>query len=457
MIVHPAMHAYQRQALQFSLDHLESYQAMDLGLGKTLVALQWIKNIEARGVLVVAPIKVMYNTWPNEIKKWTPELTYTILHGPEKGRRLKERVKIYLINYEGLLWLYTELSKTKIIPFNAIILDEGTKIKAHNTKRFKALKAMRVLFNKGKMILSGTPAPNSLLNLWSQYFFLDGGVRLDTAYTRFQATYFYPLDPQGRVWNIKPGAASLIYDRIKDITFRLDATDYITLPNRVDNFIKLNLPPAVLQKYKQLEKDFFLQLSENTALEIFNSAAMSIKLRQFVQGGVYIDDKHNYEIVHTEKLEALKELMEVNEGTPILCAIQFIFELDMIKKVYPNAPVIRGRTPPAETTEIVKAWNKGQIPLLLCHPACISHGMNMQYGSNILLWLGLPWSGEIYEQLIGRLKRQGQAKDHVIVNHVIIRDTIDVAVAASLKARAKGQKALLDFIKQYHEGGLEEP
>lgn len=456
MVVHPKAHKYQIKALKFSLDNRASYQSLDMGLGKTLISIMWANNIEYEGLLVISPIKVMYNTWPSELKKWAPDMTYSILHGPNKLKALHTKADVYLINFEGIVWLFTAIKKMRQVPFNAIIIDEGSKIKAHNTKRFKALRAMQDIFNAGKIILSGTPAPNSLLNLWSQYYFLDSGVRLGKAYGEYQARYFDPLDRDGRSWAIKPGVSQVIYDRIKDITFRLDGTDYIEMPDRVDNFIKLTLPPLAREKYDALERDFFLELGDGKSVELFNSMALSMKLRQFVQGAVYINAQRDYEVIHNEKIEALQEVVEEAQGTPVLCAIQFIFELDLIRRVYPNVPVIRGGVSNTEATRLVGLWNERKIPLLLCHPNSLSHGMNMQYGSNIIVWLGLPWSGEVYEQFIGRLKRQGQSEKSVIVNHIICRNTIDIAVAQALRSKAKGQQALLDYINKYHNGEMED-
>lgn len=456
MIINPKAHKYQVKALKFSLDNKESYQSLDLGLGKTLISIMWMQNLQHKGVLVVSPIKVMYNTWPSELAKWAPDLTYSIIHGPNKLQALHAHADVYLTNFDSIIWLYTALKKFRKIPFNAIIIDEGSKIKAHNTKRFKALRAMRALFPAGKIILSGTPAPNSLLNLWSQYYFLDGGIRLGKAYGEYQVRYFDPLDRDGRMWAIKPGVSSIIYDRIKDITFRLDGTDYIEMPERVDNFIKLDLPPLAREKYDKLERDFFLEIGEGKSVELFNSMALSMKLRQFVQGAIYIDKERNYETIHNEKIEALQEVVEEAQGTPVLCAIQFIFELDLIRSVFPGAPVIRGGVSNAEATFLVQQWNERKIPLLLCHPNSLSHGMNMQYGGNIIVWLGLPWSGEVYEQFIGRLKRQGQSEKTVVVNHIVCRKTIDIAIANALRSKAKGQQALLDYLNAYHNGEIKD-
>ena len=455
MFVHPKAHKYQKKALEFSLKHPASYQALDMGLGKTLIALLWKINLQVP-VLVVAPIKPMYNTWPAEIAKWVPDLTYQILHGPEKSIRLRKQADVYLINFEGLIWLEKELKKlfkqTKRIPFQAIVIDEGSAIKDPKTKRFKALSRLRNLFKKGKIILSATPSPNSLRNLWSQYFFLDNGARLGPRYEHFEMQYFYIIGPYK--WAVKPFAEDFIYKAIQDITFRLDATDYIKIPKRINNYIKLSLPKKLHEQYRKLEQEFFLELGSNKSLEVFNSAALSMKLRQFIQGAVYIDKQKNYEVLHSEKLDALKELVSVTDK-PILCAIQFRFEYDLIEKAFPKVPIIYGGVSNARATELIKLWNKSELPLLLCHPLSISHGMNLQAGSNIFLWYGLTWSNEQDTQLVGRLARQGQKEEHVIAHYFIMRNTIDIAVAAAIKNRAKSQQDLLDYLYAYRKGELD--
>lgn len=455
MYIHPKAHDYQVKALQFALAHNASYLALDMGLGKTLISLMWIKNIKAKGVLIVAPIKPMYNTWPDEIEKWTPDLTHTIIHGTEKARNLRKKADTYITNFESIVWLYDELktmfSQKIPLPFNAVVIDEGSMIKSSKTKRFKTLRKLYDLFPAGRIILSATPAPNSMLNLWSQYFFLDRGERLFKTYGQYQLTYFNKRKTDMWSWDIKPEAEPLIHKAVSDITYRLDADDHIKQPARIDNFIKLSLPEKIQNQYNRLEEEFFLQLNAATSMEVFNKAALSMKLRQFVQGAVYTDTLGTFERIHYEKRDALKGLMETTTQ-PILCAIQFKFELVLLREIFPDVPAIVGGVSNAQANEYIRAWNRKELPLLLCHPASIGHGMNMQAGSNVILWYGMPWSGELYEQLIGRLKRQGQEEDHVVVHHLLMKNTIDIAIAASLKAKAKGQRGLLDYLKMYHKG-----
>ena len=449
-------HPYQKKALEFCNENPCSYLQLDMGLGKTLISLEWIKDKLDSGVLIIAPLRAISTTWPDEIEKWGYDYSYTILHGPDKLENIGLKRDVYIINFEGIRWLFEAMKTlfkiTKRLPFRTIIIDEGSMIKSPSTKRFKALRKLVDVFHN-KLILSGTPAPNSLLDLWSQYYFLDGGERLEKAYYKYRQKYFYPLDYKQFTWAIRgQEQKDAVYNKIKDITFRLDAGDYINLPDRIDNAIKLRLPKKLQKDYKLLEKKFFLELEE-TEIEVFNSAALSMKLRQFIQGGMYTDDKGSWELIHEVKLNQLKEMVEIADGASILCPIQFKFELEIIRKAFPRVPAIVGGVPAQTTAKYIRDWNNKKIPLLVCHPASLSHAVNMQYGGNMIVWYGLTWSSEQYQQLNARLHRQGQ-KNKVIVHHLVMQDTIDVAVMQALKAKIKGQNQLLDFIKDYHNDGL---
>ena len=447
----PELREYQIKALNWCLQKRKCYLALDMGMGKTCISLKWIKAIlpSTKGILVIAPLRTLDSTWPDEIAKWNPELTYTVLHGPQKYKNIYEDVDIYLINYEGIAWLFDTLKRMfktkKSLPFRGVILDEGSMIKSPRTKRFKMLRQLKDIFPHARMILSGTPAPNSLLDLWSQYYFLDDGKRLGTAFTRFKTAHFDQRDRQGFVWKLKPGHDEPIYNAVADITYRLDSEDYITLPPRIDNIIPIKLSDKLMSQYKELEKEFFLEL-DGVNCEVFNKASLSMKLRQFLQGALYIDDKKNYEVVHKEKLKVLKSLVEEADGQGILCSIQFRFELDMIKQVFPKAPIIAGGTKRQDAAKYMREWNKGNIPLLLCHPQSLSHGVNLQTGSHLIIWYGLTWSAEQYLQLNKRLHRDGQ-QNAVIVHHMIVKNTVDVRVYRALRSKVKTQAEFLDYIK----------
>jgi len=463
----PELYAYQKKALLFALKKKACYLAIDMGLGKTAIALHWAQEAlkRRRGVLVVAPLRTVHTTWPDEIAKWTPLLTYTILHGPNKNDRINKQVDLYIINYEGLDWLFKTLKRvfkiTNSVPFRAAILDEGSMIKSSSTKRFKVIRKIKDIFPEYRMILSGTPAPRSLMDLWSQYYFLDSGERLGSTFSGFRSRYFYSVDYKNFIWLEHASSKQTIYDKISDVTYRLDSDDYANLPKYLNRTIKIKLNKTLLAKYKALEKTFFLDLQEST-VEAFTAAALSMKLRQFLQGAVYTGERvkanlyrdstdklvhyNPYTIVHKEKLKVLKSLVEEANGTGILCAIQFRFELDMIKEAYPDVAIISGGINNTEAVNIIRNWNKGNIPLLVCHPASLSHGVNLQMGSHIIVWYGLPWNLEHYLQLNARLRRLGQ-KHAVIVHHLVIENSLDQQVERALNAKFKNQKELLDYLK----------
>lgn len=465
-IVPQIIRPYQRAAIRFSLDHPSSYQALDMGLGKTVISLIWIANAKKRdskinNTLVLAPLRAVYATWPEEIDKWRPDLTRTILHGPDKAAHLRLNRDLYIINYEGLPWLWRELrlyySRYRRFPFNSIIIDEGSMVKSTRTKRFKILKIMLKGFTQWRTILSGTPSPNSLLDIWPQYFLLDEGQRLGKTITGYKQEHFMQVDRMGFVWKIRPFQDIPIYEKVSDVTYRLDAKDHLDVPERIDNIIKVQLTKPIMKKYKQLEKDFFTEL-EDEKIEAINAMSRSMKLRQFIQGGVYHEedadmpsDQRRVTYIHKEKLKALEELVEGAAGQGILCAIQFRFELRMIKKKFPKAPIIAGGTNPQEATKYFRQWNEGKIPLMLCHPASLAHSINLQQGGHIILFYGLPWSSEHYQQLIARLDRSGQTKN-VIVHHLVVAGSIDERVFKALQLKIKGQADFLEFLKGNNHG-----
>lgn len=444
----------QKKALQFSSTNPDSYLAMDMGLGKTLITLEWCRDKIPKGILVIAPLKACYTTWPDEIKKWNFPYSYTLLHGKDKLHNLGLKRDMYITNFESIQWLFKALKDyfkvTKKIPFRTIVIDEGSMIKSHSTKRFKILRKLRDIFTH-RIILSGTPAPNNLLDLWSQYFFLDGGLRLYKAYTKYRFEHFMPLDYKQFTWAIRDAIEKQkIYNKVKDITFRLEAPPRKAEEEPIYNTIHLKMPETLYAQYKKLEKDFFLKLGEKE-VEVFNAAALAMKMRQYIQGGVYTDKEGSWALVHKEKLEKLQEMVEVADGQGILCPIQFKFELEMIRKVWPKVPAIVGGVNMITAAKHIRDWNEGKLPLLICHPKSLSHAVNMQFGSYIILWYGLTWSAEQYLQLNRRVDRHGQ-KHQVIIHHLVMDKTIDVSVMAALKSKIKGQKEFLDFIKNYHQG-----
>jgi len=451
-------HNYQKKGVKFCNSHPGSYLQLSMGDGKTLIALEWAKDKVDKGVLVIAPLRAISTTWPDEIEKWGYNYTYTILHGSEKLNNIGLKRQFYIINFEGIQWLFDAMKQlfkvTKKLPFRTIILDEGSFIKSPSTKRFKVLKQLVQVFHN-KLILSGTPRPNSLLDLWSQYYFLDEGERLEKAYYKYRALYFYPVDYQQFTWAIRGQEhQDIIHNKIADITFRIDPGEAGYKSKATSNTIKLKMPEKVMKGYKELEKKFFLKL-DALEVEAFNSASLAMKLRQYIQGGLYIEDagkskNRPWESIHKVKLEQLKEMVEIADGEPMLCPIQFKFELEMIRKAFPGVPAIVGGIPASLSTSYIRQWNARKLPLLVCHPKSLSHSINMQDGGHTIVWFGLTWSSEQYQQLNARIDRQGQ-KHKVTVHHLVMQNTTDIAVMRALKAKIRGQNELLDFIKQYHK------
>jgi len=456
------LHQYQRDAVEFFLEHKKVYMAVDMGLGKTLIALTAREKVK-QPAIVLGPLGAIMSTWPDEIKKWYPNTTYQVIHGPKKSLRDIDSVDILLMNYEGLAWFSKQAVKWKR---RMIIYDEASMVKSHSTTWFKLLKKMRqLLWTEYAICLSATPAVNSLIDLWSQYFLLDGGKALERTISDFRSLYCSSFSYPGMsfvTYNVRPEMVPLVHKAVKPITYRLDARDYLDMPERIDNLIYCDLSVVNRRKYDELEKELCLnieKLGPTEFVEAPTAGALTNKLRQFVQGGVYYQPSHlpdliehrQFAEIHRTKLNRLEQIIDTSAGQPVLVAIQFKFELEMIRSVFPKVPVIAGGTPSHITLKYIKQWNKQEIPLLLCHPASLSHGVNLQAGGHILVWYGLPWSLEHYIQLVGRLYRQGQLSA-VIVHHLLMRDTIDEAIYESLKQKNSVQQNLLNYLKR--KGGL---
>lgn len=448
---------YQVEATNFALKHKYSYIAADMGTGKTLISINWAEQLPC-GVLVLAPLRGVHITWPDEIEKWTGKKDYRILHGEDKDYSLKRKAKYYLVNYDGLKWLFTSLVKKfkagETLPFRAMIIDEGSMLKSHSSKRFKYMKQMKDLCRFGIIILSGTPAPNALLNLWSQYFILDGGASLGKTYTGFRDKYFYNPPNRAYTYLIKgPEEADAIHRMVAPITFRLDGSEYLDLPERLDNVIPVRLSSAQLAQYRELKKKLILDLGDVKAIAKF-AASLSMKLRQFTQGAVYVDEVGTYKVVHEEKLKTLSNLVEELNGKPLLCAIQFKFEYFMIREVFKDVPIVAGPIKGEKLVDgnkLIRQWNAGDLPLLLCHPASLSHSVNMQTGGHNLLWYAPTWSLEQYLQLNKRLHRSGQ-QNTVIIHHLVAENTIDSMIMKALTTKQNTQQALLDYLEAWdHE------
>lgn len=464
------LHPYQLDAIAFGTLNKATYQMLDMGMGKTAIALSWIKQIPKIGTLVIAPLGTVYSSWPEEISIWSPSLTYTILHDSNKRENLDKKCDLYLVNYEGLPWLLEALknyySITSTVPFRHLVLDEGSMLKSHSTKRFKVLKALYPIFSEYKMILSATPAPNGLQDLWSQFFMLDQGERLERNITGFRDKYCTKVGRQGYVFEVKKDSKPIVYELIKDITFRLDAKDHLKMPKCTYTYTEVEPDQVSTKLYKDLETDFMANLGDEEATA-FSASALTMKLRQVTQGAIYYDEDEDapatrakdcrpYKKLNDSKLRALGTIIESLPGCCILCPIQFRFELQLIQEAYPDSKFIAGGVPASESRKIIKDWNNKKIPLLLCHPLSIGHGLNLQKGGHVVIWFALPWSSEQYTQLNGRVNRQGQTEE-VLIHHLISKGTIDEKILKALKRNISGQHSLLNFLREEYKLNKETP
>lgn len=438
---------YQKYAVNFILNHKQAGLFLDMGLGKTLstlIAINDLKLLEDLGkVLIIAPLSVAKNTWPAEIKKWdqTKNLTYALILGSQdqRSRALATSKDLYIINRENIPWLVNYYKKKW--PFKTVIIDELSSFKNPAAKRFKALRLVRGRITR-IIGLTGTPAPNSLLDLWSEIYLLDQGERLGRTITSYRDTYFCPGQRSGYVvynWALKPDCETKIYKKIDDIAISMKSYDYLKLPQRLNNTIKVKMTPTELDLYKKLEKEYVINIAKSGEVTASNAAVLSNKLLQLANGAIYDDDLKTIKI-HDHKLNALEEITEEAQGQPILVFYQYEQDCSRILEKFPNAKKLD------LNGDDIKNWNAGKIPMLLVQPQSAGHGLNLQYGGHIIVWFGLTWSLEYYQQANARLDRQGQTNS-VIVHHIVTENTIDERVMNVLSGKAEKQNELLTAVK----------
>lgn len=443
-------HPYQSVAIKQILAHTHYGLLLDMGLGKTVSTLMAIESLiydrlEVKKVLLIAPKKVAESTWSQEASKWvqTRNLRISQVLGSAKDREqaLQADADIYVMNRENVIWLCDKY-KGKPLPFDMLVIDESSSFKNPQAKRFKALK--RHTFDR-VVLLTGTPAPNTLMDLWPQIYLLDKGERLGRTITEYRRRYFRPDKTNGHVvfsYALNPGADSQIYGRITDICMSLKAKDYLTLPDRIDNVIGVVMSDSEKEKYKTMEKEHVLGLGQENEISALNAASVANKLLQMANGYVY-DDEGNLVHIHDQKIDRLKELVDVNEGKPMLVFYNYKHDLAAIKEAFPKATELTDDNDVAD-------WNQGKIQMLLAHPASAGYGLNLQAGGHIIVWYGLTWSLEQYQQANARLHRQGQTEP-VIVHHLVTKGTMDEQVMRSLSRKEESQDALLEAIK-YRRG-----
>lgn len=454
MIYRP--HDYQATAEDHLHDNPYAGLFMQMGLGKTVVVLtalvKWIENFEAGKTLVIAPKRTADSTWPAEIEKWahTSHLTYSKILGTEAQRKaaLKTQTDIYIINRENVPWLVAHYGLAW--PFDCVIVDESSSFKSHKAQRFKALKQVRPKIQR-VVLLTGSPAANSLLDLWPQLYLLDRGQRLGETFEGFRQRFFRkdPHKPYADYKIIREDDELIgegyyekkIYDKIGDICISMKTEDYLKLPEKIIRDYEIRFDGETKERYEDFEKKAVLELMDDEGeISAVNAAALSNKLLQFANGAVY-DDTKNFHQVHDDKLEALEEIVEAAVGKPVLVFYNFKHDLERIK-----ARVAKYKPVTLKTDDDIKRWNKGEISILLAHPASAGHGLNLQAGGSTIVWFGLPWSLELYEQANARLHRQGQLQI-VIIHRLIAKGTMDEDVAAALDRKTKSQDALMRAVK----------
>lgn len=446
------LHGYQLSAVDWMLKRQYGYLAIDMGLGKTRIVLEYIRRTGIQSTLVVAPLRVALHTWPSEIKKWTPMLTFNVLHGLNKS--MNKSADVFIINYEGLKWLIKE-PKYKFSK-GLLIIDEGSMVKSPKSQRFKILNQLRGLFSH-VFVLSGTPMPNGYQDLWSQYFLLDRGKSLGATYTTFFNRYFLSLES----FRIVPRDRNLLNEipsRVAPVTFRLSSDDYSKLPPAITVDKEVKLTPKLERDYKNLERDFAIQLNEETNITAVNAAILSMRLRQFCQGFLYYEEDEDRKTVdfHNLKVEALASCIDELNGHPTLVAVQFKADIFKIQKALGALPVIAGGVDSSASVKYIEQWNAGKIPVLLVHPGSISHGVNLQHGGNNIIWYAQTWNMEHYQQLNGRLRRQGQKKP-VMITRLLIKNSIEHKVVAALAHKGENQQGLLNALRQFTNELLAKP
>ncbi len=438
-------HEYQNYATNFIVEHPVSAVLLEMGLGKSVITLTAIMELmyerfEIGKVLVIGPLRVARDTWPAEIKKWDhlKELSYSVVIGTEAERKaaLNKKASIYLINRENIDWLITNSGHP--FDFDMVVIDELSSFKSASAKRFKSLLKVRP---KVKRIvgLTGTPSSNGLMDLWAEFRLLDMGERLGRFITHYRNNYFEPDKRNGQmIFSYKPrvGAEDAIYRLISDITISMKSADYLKMPECIMNEVAVQLSERERKQYDSLKQDMILSL-DDSEIDAVHAAALSGKLLQMANGAVY-DEMGNSIHIHDRKLDALEDLIEGANGKPLLIAYWYNHDLQRIK--------VKFKVREIKTSKDIKDWNNGEIEVATIHPASAGHGLNLQVGGSTLIWFGLTWSLELYQQTNARLWRQGQ-NETVVIHHIVAKGTIDEQVIKALKNKQTGQDALLKAVK----------
>lgn len=443
------LHDYQKYAVRFIEEHPIAALFLDMGLGKTITTLTAIHNLmfdlfAVRKVLVIAPLRVARDTWSAEIEKWEhlKPLRYSVAVGTEEERlaALKAPADLYIINRENLDWL---VNNTKF-DYDMVAIDELSSFKSHQSKRFKALMKVRP---KVKRIvgLTGTPSSNGLMDLWAEFRLLDMGQRLGRFIGQYRTAYFQPDKRNGMVvysYKPLPQAEKQIYDKISDITISMKAIDYLQMPELLLTEVPVRLSKQERERYQQLKQELVLDLPDGE-ITANNAASLSNKLSQLANGAVY-DDTGAVIPIHSRKLDALEDLIEAANGKPVLVAYWFKHDLERIQERLRKLNVSYQEI---QSSDSIRNWNARRLQVGLLHPAAAGHGLNLQAGGSHLIWFGLTWSLELYQQTNARLWRQGQQSETVVIQHLITKCTIDERILKALTQKEQTQTALMQAVK----------
>lgn len=438
-------HGYQKKATERILQQKRVGLFLDMGLGKTVITLTAIKELiedfAIWKVLVIAPKRVAEDTWSREHEKWDHlsglRISKVLGTPAQRMKALKAEADIYVIGRDNVKWLVELMGKSW--PFDMVVIDELSSFKNPSAQRFKALR--KVIPASDRVVgLTGTPSPNGLMDLWAEIYLLDRGERLGTTISAYREKYFRAGARNGYIvykWEPYSYSQKEIERKISDICMSMSAEDYLELPERMDNEIKIRLSPKEMKQYDQMEREQLLRIDDEAVVAL-NAAAVMNKLLQMANGSVYADGGDVVRI-HEKKLDALEEIIDTT-GEPVLVFYSFRHDLEAIKKRIPDAREL-------ESSEDIARWNRGEIPVLLCHPASVGYGLNLQDGGHVIVWYGLTWSLELYQQANARLYRQGQQKA-VIIHHLIAEGTVDEQVMRALQHKDTSQSALLAALKE---------
>lgn len=446
---------YQQRIIERILSRRRIAIWAGMGMGKTSATLTALERIIFRHklkVLIIAPLRVAQSTWPDEVKKWDHlrGLRVSVIAGPLVQRRqaLSADADIYTINYEQIPWLVSTVGEQW--PFELVVADEATRLKSYRTRsggvRAKALAQVSKQC-KGFIELTGTPAPNGLLDLWGQVWFLDEGRRLGKSYSAYQQRFFYPRAHGGGVnrwceWKPYQDTDEKVRELLSDISITINPEDYFDVAQNVYSDVVVDLPPAVLKQYRKFARELYLALENGEEITAQNAAVKTGKLLQMAGGAVYKEDSQEYELIHAIKIDALRSVLEEANGMPVLCAYSFKHEVDRILKAFPQAQLLD------KNPQTIIDWNAGRIPLLLAHPASCGHGLNLQEGGNILVFFSCGWSLEQHDQIVERIGAVRQAQSgkrrKAFIYYVVARKTLDEAVKDRLANKRTIQDALLN-------------